>query len=92
MKTWSVTLTTTTVWNGENAISVPERFSCAGYGGIDLSQMAGPGLTTYWQDTRTIGRTAVESLLAIMKDGPAAGRDLTVSGSLVAGKTVAELK
>ena len=76
----------------EKGISVPEQFSCAGYGGIDLSQTAGPGLTTYWQDTRSIGRTAVEILLEIMKDGPAAERDMTVSGRLVTGRTVAELK
>ena len=72
-------------------ISAPERFSCTGYDGIPLSQANSPRLTTFRQDTETIGRTAVETLLEIMKDGSVVNREITIRGQLIPGETVADL-
>ena len=76
----------------EKGISAPEHFSCAGYDGIPLSQAMEPPLTTFWQDTEDIGRAAVETLLKIMQEGPEANRAVTISGRLVPGGTVADLR
>ncbi len=72
-------------------ISAPEQFSCAGYDGIPFSQPVGLQLTTFQQNTEAIGRAAVEMLLQFMQGGPATKRDVTISGQLIPGGTVAEL-
>ena len=76
----------------EKGISAPEQFSCAGYDGIPLSQAMKPQLTTFWQDTEAIGRAAVETLLSIILKGPEANRTVTISGRLIPGGTVADLR
>ena len=76
----------------EKGISVPEQFSCAGYDGIPLSQAMKPQLTTFWQDTEGIGRAAVETLLKNMLEGPETNQAITISGQLIPGGTVADLR
>jgi len=76
----------------EKGISAPEQFSCAGYDGIPLSRTVRPRLTTFWQDTESIGRAAVEALLKARQEGPEASRAITVSGRLLPGGTVADLR
>ena len=76
----------------EKGIRAPEDFSCAGYDGIPMSQMITPKLTTFWQDTESIGRTAVDTLLKVIQEGPGANRDVTVSGRLISGGTIADLR
>jgi len=76
----------------DKGIYAPEHFSCAGYDGIPLSQVSSPRLTTFRQDTKAIGRAAVETLLGIMKEGACADSEVTIRGELIPGETVAELK
>ena len=76
----------------EKGISAPEQFSCAGYAGIPLSQTMEPQLTTFWQNTEGIGRAAVETLLKSIQEGPEASRVITVSGQLIPGGTMADLR
>ena len=75
----------------DRGISAPEQFSCAGYDGLPLSQAFGPQLTTFRQDTKAIGRSAVEMLLNVIREGPDANREITVSGQLIPGETVSDL-
>ena len=72
----------------EKDLSAPEQFSCAGYDGIPLSQAVLPRLTTFRQDTETIGREAVETLLQNMQPGRDRIREITVPGHLVPGETI----
>ena len=76
----------------EKRLKVPERFSCAGYDGIPLSQAVSPRLATYSQNTEEIGRKAVELLLETIRQGSAPVREITVSGKLIPGETVADLR
>ena len=73
-------------------ISAPEQFSCTGYDGIPLSQAFGPQLTTFRQDTKAIGRAAVETLLESLQQGSGGIREVTVKGQLIPGETVADLR
>ncbi len=75
----------------EKGISAPEQFSCAGYDGIPLSQAVVPRLTTFCQDTETIGREAVDTLLKNMQEGKNKIREITIRGRLIPGETVAEV-
>ena len=73
----------------EEGLNTPEQFSCAGYDGIPLSQAVSPRVTTFSQDTETIGRKAVEILIQAMQEGPGLKREITVRGKLIPGETVA---
>ena len=75
----------------EEGLNTPEQFSCAGYDGIPLSQAVSPRVTTFSQDTETIGRKAVEILIQAMQEGPGLNREITVRGKLIPGETVASV-
>lgn len=71
-------------------IRVPEDVSVMGYDGIHLARVI--GLTTYWQDTREIGRIAAERLISLIEHPKTTLVDrIMVSGRLLEGTTVKEL-
>lgn len=71
-------------------IRVPEDVSVMGYDGIHLARVI--GLTTYWQDTREIGRIAAERLISLIEHPKTTLADrIMVSGRLLEGNTVKRL-
>ena len=71
-------------------IRVPEDVSVMGYDGIHLAQVL--GLTTYWQDTRQIGKIAAERLISLIEHPKTTLIDrIMVSGKLLEGTTVRQL-
>ena len=71
-------------------IRVPEDVSVMGYDGIHLARVI--GLTTYWQDTRQLGRIAAERLISLIEHPKTTLADrIMVSGRLLEGTTVKEL-
>ena len=71
-------------------IRVPEDVSVMGYDGIHLARVI--GLTTYWQDTREIGRIAAERLISLIEHPKTTLADrIMVSGRLLEGNTVKNL-
>lgn len=76
----------------EKGVSAPAQFSCAGYDGIPLSQAVTPRLTTFCQDTESIGREAVETLLKNIQAEQKVIREITVPGHLIPGETVADIR
>lgn len=71
-------------------IRVPEDVSVMGYDGIHLARVI--GLTTYWQDTREIGRIAAERLISLIEHPKTTLADrIMVSGRLLEGNTVKQL-
>lgn len=71
-------------------ILVPEDVSVMGYDGIHLARVI--GLTTYWQDTREIGRIAAERLISLIEHPKTTLIDrIMVSGKLLEGTTVKQL-
>ena len=71
-------------------IRVPEDVSVMGYDGIHLARVI--GLTTYWQDTREIGRIAAERLISLIEHPKTTLVDrIMVPGKLLEGNTVKRL-
>lgn len=71
-------------------IRVPEDVSVMGYDGIHLARVI--GLTTYWQDTREIGRIAADRLISLIEHPKTTLADrIMVSGRLLEGNTVKRL-
>lgn len=71
-------------------IRVPEDVSVMGYDGIHLARVI--SLTTYWQDTREIGRIAAERLISLIEHPKTTLADrIMVSGRLLEGNTVRNL-
>ena len=71
-------------------IRVPEDVSVMGYDGIHLARVI--SLTTYWQDTREIGRIAAERLISLIEHPKTTLADrIMVSGRLLEGNTVKQL-
>lgn len=77
----------------EQGLRIPEDISIAGYDGITLSQVLEPKLTTLQQDTRALGRSAAEKLIALI-DNPKATiiERVVVEGKVLPGKSVCNLK
>lgn len=74
----------------QTGIRVPEDVSVMGYDGIHLARVI--GLTTYWQDTREIGRIAAERLISLIEHPKTTLADrIMVSGRLLEGNTVKQL-
>ena len=71
-------------------IRVPEDVSVMGYDGIHLARVI--GLTTYWQDTREIGRIAADRLISLIEHPKTTLADrIMVFGRLLEGNTVKNL-
>jgi LacI family transcriptional regulator len=77
----------------EQGLRIPEDISIVGYDGILLSQVLDPKLTTLQQDTKALGRSAAEKLIALI-DNPKASiiERVVVEGKVLTGKSVCNLK
>lgn len=76
----------------EMGFSVPEDVSVVGFDGISYSQLMNPKLTTYMQDTKTMGRIAAEKLIALIEQPDIAyAETITVDGKLLEGESVKDL-
>lgn len=51
----------------EMGLRIPEDISVVGYDGINLAEMVSPKLTTYYQDSRAIGKTAAKGLVDLIE-------------------------
>ena len=82
---------------GINAIKslgkkIPEDISVIGYDGIAFSNLIVPKLTTYEQDTDTIGITAAKKLISLIENPLTAFTEIvTVDGKLIQGESVKKL-
>jgi LacI family transcriptional regulator len=75
-----------------SGLSIPDDISVVGYDGIYLSQVLRPRLTTWRQDTETIGRTAAAKLIeAIENPKGTILQQVVIPGELLEGGTVREL-
>ena len=76
----------------ELGLRIPEDISIAGYDGITLSQVLDPKLTTLQQDTRALGRTAAEKLIALIENPKASIIErVVVEGKVLKGNSVSKL-
>lgn len=72
--------------------SVPGDVSIVGFDGISYSQLMHPKLTTYLQDTETIGKTAAKKLISLIEHPRMAFSEIiTIDGTLLEGESVADL-
>ena len=74
----------------EIGLRVPQDVSVIGYDDIDLAVNAKPALTTFHVDTVTMGRTAVQLLMARLEYPEAARVTLTIHPTLIERESVAE--
>ncbi|MCI1965417.1 MAG: LacI family transcriptional regulator [Oscillospiraceae bacterium] len=73
-------------------LKIPDDISIAGYDGIALSQVIKPQLTTLQQDTDRMGREAARRLIELIEHPlTTIAENVTVSGHLIEGKSVAKL-
>ena len=89
---WSVYIVkyvrTSSSWR--TADLIPDDIAAVGYDGIPLSQMMHPKLTTYRQDTVTLGKVAAAKLIELIEHPKTTIMDrVVVSGELVRGGSVA---
>lgn len=76
----------------EAGLRVPEDISIAGYDGVPLLQLCRPKLTTFRQDTQTIGRKAAEQLICLIEKPRITYNEvISVPGQLIPGHTVAQI-
>ncbi|MFR1808273.1 MAG: LacI family DNA-binding transcriptional regulator [Pygmaiobacter massiliensis] len=76
----------------EAGLTVPEDISAVGYDGIYLSQVVRPKLTTYKQDTESLGREAAIHLIdSIERPKTTLPERILVKGSLQEGRSVKQL-
>lgn len=80
---------------GRNAIfdaglSIPKDISIIGYDGINMARIF--NLTTYEQDSETIGVKAAEKLLALIEHPNSMPEHLIISGNFIEGNTVRKIK
>lgn len=74
-------------------LRVPEDVSVAGYDGIALSQLLSPKLTTYKQDTATLGKHAASRLISLIENPSTTFNEvLTVNGEVICGESVGAVK
>lgn len=76
----------------EQGLRIPEDISVAGYDGILLSQVLDPKLTTLQQNTKALGRSAAEKLIALIEKPKATIIErVVVEGKVLEGKSVKDL-
>lgn len=76
----------------EMGLRVPEDISVVGYDGILLSQVLDPKLTTLQQDTKALGRTAAEKLIALIENPKATIIErVVVEGRVLYGNSVSNI-
>jgi LacI family transcriptional regulator len=77
----------------EHGLRIPEDISIAGYDGITLSQVLEPKLTTLQQDTKALGRSAAEKLIALIENPKASIIErVVIEGRVLPGNSVSNLK
>ena len=73
-------------------ISVPDDVSVVGYDGINLSQVVHPRLTTYYQDTVSMGMRSVRKLVDLIENPKTTiSEQIMVNGKILEGHTVKTL-
>lgn len=73
-------------------LSIPEDISVAGYDGIYLSQVLRPKLTTYRQDTESLGREAAQQIISQITDKKTfVPRQIWIKGDLLIGDSIRKL-
>ncbi len=73
----------------EMGLRVPDDISVAGYDGILLSQVLDPKLTTLQQDTKLLGKSAAEKLIALIENPKATIIErVVVEGRVLQGNSV----
>ncbi len=73
-------------------LSVPDDISIVGYDGIVLSQVLNPKLTTFRQDTESIGAKAAEQLIKLIrKEIKPDEEPVIISGGLLEGSSVKDI-
>ena len=73
----------------EQGLRIPEDISIAGYDGILLSQVLDPKIATLQQDTKALGRSAAEKLIALIENPKAAIIErVVVEGKVLPGQSV----
>lgn len=74
-------------------LRIPQDISVTGYDGIKLSQVLTPRLTTYHQDTETLGREAARLLIRLIeKPKTTLPQQVLVPGWLMEGQSVGEYR
>lgn len=73
-------------------LSVPKDISIVGYDGISYAQLLSPKLTTYLQDTGTIGATAAKQLISLIENPQTTFTEvITVDGKIIKGNSVRQI-
>ncbi len=73
-------------------LEVGRDISMVGYDGISYSQFLSPKLTTYRQDTESIGRVAARRLIELIENPQTTFKEvINISGELIEGNSVAEI-
>lgn len=74
-------------------LSIPEDVSTIGYDGIELSRIISPRLVTYYQDTKTMGKVAIDKLIEQISNGKALDMGCyMISGHMLDGGSVARIQ
>jgi LacI family transcriptional regulator len=74
-------------------LSYPEDISVVGYDGINLSQVLRPRLTTYKQNSETIGKIAAQKLIEMIeKPKMFIPEQIVIEGEILEGDTVKEVR
>ncbi|MDF2544038.1 MAG: hypothetical protein K0S47_3756 [Herbinix sp.] len=77
----------------ELGLRIPEDISVVGYDGILLSQVLDPKLTTYKQDTKSLGKSAAQKLIALIENPKASIIErVVVEGSVLIGNSVRNIE
>lgn len=73
-------------------LSIPDDISVAGYDGIYLSQVLRPKLTTYRQDTESLGREAARQIISQIADKKTfVPRQIWIKGELLVGDSIRKI-
>ena len=76
----------------DSGLSVPNDISVVGYDGIAYSQLLSPKLTTYLQDTSSIGTEAARQLISLIENPQTTFTEvITVDGQLIEGASVKKI-
>lgn len=76
----------------EAGLKIPEDISVVGYDGIHMAKVMSPRLTTWEQNTKELGRIALEKLIERIENPRSAiPEHITVKGRLLEGETVRQI-
>ena len=77
----------------EAGLRVPEDISIVGYDGVEISRMFRPKMTTYIQDSKTLGTKAAQLLIERIEEPKLfIPQQISVQGEIQKGMTLAEAK